>query len=202
MGNDTQWHKKKRLEPTVKQFQQLVLLETDDSVRGFDKELRFCAIMTGQSNEEVERRLSSQEIIEINKRYNNPSDSALANKLTDRIWIGKKLFKVCPDFTRLIWGEFISFEHFTRSPKTTVQELHNILALLTRPIPFPYFKTRANNWTDDEEERAEDFNKRATYLQEEAPAWLGLALSGFFLQVWSELSDPIPTPTPGSPPDL
>jgi hypothetical protein len=196
---------KKKMRPTVAQFQELVLLEKEDALRGIDKEVRFCAIMMGLSIQEAQETLSMDQIMEINRRFVRPSFDDTRVRLPRRVWIKGRLFKVCPDFTALSFGEFVAFEHFVRTPDTATREMHHIMALLTREIKPPYIwpgRKRSEikpsiNPDRLEQEAAKTYLERARFMQEWAPADLGLDMSAFFLQVWRELCSHISSKNPG-----
>lgn len=173
-----QWNKKNN--PTIKQFQQLIILEKEGELDGFDRELRFAAIMRGLSNKEAEETLELKDIMETNSKFQMPNQGKPIYTYPKRVWIKRRCFQIMPDYTRLKFGEFTAFEHFTRTPNTSVREMHNILALLTREVKFPYL------WSQPRKEPPEVWLERANFLQDHAPSSLALSVSGFFLQLWDE----------------
>jgi len=166
----------------VAQFQQLVLLEQDDTVNGFDKEIRFAAIMTNRTYQEAEEDMTMDEIMEVNRRWGFPNMDTAVPRLPRRVWIRGRLFEIIPDFSKLNAGEFTSFEHMTRTPANAVRDLHLIMALLTREYRIPYLVKGRRK------EPAETYLARAEFLQDHAPAWIGAMVAAFFLQVWKQLS--------------
>jgi hypothetical protein len=178
-------------QPTIRQFQEHAALAVDDNQRGIDRELRFAAIMRNMTVQEAEEKISLDEIMEINRRYKMPTAGEEVTSIPRTIWIRGRLFRLFPDFTRLTFGEFAAFEHFTRTPKTSTREMHNIVALLTREIRPPYLRARGRK------EPAEVYLERAAFLQDNAPAQLATSISAFFLRVWTELCDPTHNKTAG-----
>jgi hypothetical protein len=183
----------KQLQPTIAQYQQLVILEKDDAVRGFDREIRFAAIMTNKTYQEAEEDLEMNTIIEINRRWKFPDMATATPRLPKRVWIKGRLFSITPDFTKLLAGEFTAFEHMTRTPENAVRDLHLVLALLTREYRIPYLQK------GKQKETPEAYLARAEFLQDNAPAWIGCMVSAFFLQVWKQLSDRTRSSQAGTP---
>jgi hypothetical protein len=166
----------------VAQFQQLVALVDDNTTTGFDREIRFAAIMTSRTYREAEEDMTMNEILELNRRWRFPDMATAVPRLPRRIWIRGHLFEIIPDFTKLNAGEFTSFEHMTRTPETSVQELHHLLALLTREYRIPYLLKGRRKESPD------TYLARARFMQDHAPAWVGAMVTAFFLQVWKQLS--------------
>lgn len=174
----------KRLHPTIAQYQQLVLLAQDDQVNGYDREIRFAAIMSKLTYQDAEETLSIKDILDINRRWQFPDMAAVVPRLPRRVWIQGRLYRIAPEFNKLMAGEFTSFEHLTRTPDNAVREMHYVMALLIRPYRIPYL------WRAKKKESSATYLTRANYLQDHAPAWIGCMISAFFLQVWRQLSDP------------
>lgn len=175
-------HKRKK-GPSVAQFQELVLLEKEESLKGFDRELRFAAIMKGLSPSQAEEELTMDEIMQINREFDFPDMSKVPPALPRRAWIAGRLFEIRPNFAALNFGDFVAFEHFTRTEATSVRELHNIMALLMKEIKL------SNLWAPAKE-KPEAYLERAAFLQANGPAWLGCQIAGFFTEVWKELCGP------------
>lgn len=161
---------------TIKQFQQLESLRKEETIGNFDKEVRFAAIILNMTNEQADE-LPMSKVMQVNKNYVTPQAK---DRIPKRTFIGGRLFQVIPDFTLLNAGEFTAFEHFTRTPNTTLNELHNIVALLTREVKFPYLKQQPRK------EDPDTYLKRAIFMQDNAPAELAMTISGFFLRVWNQ----------------
>lgn len=182
----------RKLSPTVAQFQQLVLLDQQSSIDGFDKEIHFAAIMSNMTYQQAAEELTMDQILEINRIYSFPDMNKVVPRLPRRTRIRGKLYKIMPNFTYLKGGEFLDFEHFTRTPDTSVEELHNIMALFVRPYIIPYI------WVARRKEPAKRYLDRAKFLQDYAPAEIGCMISAFFLQVWRQLYCRIPPREDGS----
>ncbi len=196
---------KKKKQPTIKQFQELVLLEREGQEKGLEKEVRFAAIMEGMPYLEARERLTLRDLIRINQETDiSPDIWDPKAKLPRYFWIKGRLFRVCRDFTAMSFGEFAAFEHFTRTPDSSIRELHNTLALLTREVSilrliWPWRRS-GSSWgkvrrdafgrlQDPErlpEEAPREFLERAIWLQDNAPVQAAAMVSAFFLQLWNE----------------
>ncbi len=174
----------KKLHPTIKQFQELYLLQLDGN-EDFQAQVNFAAIIKGITRDQAEE-LTLQEVFDIHHRYHFPDPNQLLPKLPRRIKIKGRRFRVYPNFLMLKTGEFTAFEHFRRTEKTSIQELHHIIGLLTREIKWTWRGPRATA----RKEAADVYLERSEWLQEYAPAMIALQISAFFLMVWRELSDP------------
>ena len=169
------------LKPTISQLQELNSL-SKETLTPLERDVYWAAIMNHTSRNEA-GEMTLDQIGDIIARTRIPETRMTGTRIPKRIWIGKRLYRLLPDFTALTFGEFTALEHFTRTEQTTINELHNILALLTREIKPPYIKTQPRK------EPPERYQERANYLQQHATAELAAAIAAFFLQVWSVLYD-------------
>lgn len=100
----------------------------------FDKWARILSIITGKSEAHFINELTADQFKKQIKMHAYLVKTAPSPKLRKYFWLKGKLYKVTSDITQLTGGQYCDLMTLCKDPDETLSNIHNILAVLCRPV--------------------------------------------------------------------
>ena len=138
---------------TVGQYQEMMLIETDNEITKFVEQISICLDI---DTEEI-RKMSYSQYKELQSKMSFLSSEPKA-EIELIIEVEGRRYGIIPDMNLISAGVFIDAEQFKLEP---MLNLHNLLALIYRPVT----KELPDGEYEIEEHKAQGFEKRANLFK-------------------------------------
>lgn len=167
-------------EVTLDQFQRIYELSEDLNLSPLDYKIEVISILTDVKFDD----LIKISVLDFNKLYAKLSflQTTPPSKPIEYVKVGKQVYEVCYDVSKLTAGQYIDLTTLCKEPKDIPKHYHEIVASLASPITI--------GWFFGYKKKYEGYHKHAEAMKELTMDKV-FPITAFFLRVWSELTPSI-----------
>ena len=169
-------------EISLKTYVEIDRIIKDNMLNTSEKDVEVLSLLSGKARSEIlGLSFNSRHELLCKIGFLNNLDSLKPLKSSKRLRfsIKGKRFEIKLNATELTGGQYIDLMTFLKEPDTTNQNIHNILAVLAKPLKWGFIKTRYHG---------KDHEKRASFFYENLPISIAYPILVFFCNLSQHLT--------------
>jgi hypothetical protein len=133
---------------SIEQYQKIASAMRQENFDDFDKEIAVIASLTGRSQEEILAG-NMEDFNKLRVEYQFLHTGKFEGNAVKRITVNNKQYEVQYDLKILPIARYVEFKHFTRKGQDFVNNLHLILASITKPVDGVYDASRHSDYANE-----------------------------------------------------
>lgn len=149
---------------TLKTYFQVQEIQNDEFLDQIDKDTEIIALLTGTTYKDVMGLTLEAKRDELSRIQFLKDLDKIRPKLKKHFWIKGKRFYVELNMQKITGGQYVDLMTFLKQPDKANENIHNVLAVLAKPLKFGFIKAKKYDG-ENHLERAKLFYDNLKVLQ-------------------------------------